>query len=130
MTLAAALVFAAVVAAAVGFQVALALGAPLGAWALGGRYPGRLPASLRVAAVVQAFVLALLALLVLSAADVIGGDVVASVPWLVWLPVAFSAISLVLNLVTPSSGERRVWAPVAAVLLVTSLTVALTAAPG
>ena len=41
-----------------------------------------------------------------------------------------TAISLVLNLITPSAPERRIWAPVAAVLLVTSLTVALTAPPG
>jgi hypothetical protein len=78
---------------------------------------------------VQAIVLGLLALIVLSAARLVQPNVAAGLPWLVWLPVLFSAISLVLNVVTPSAGERRIWAPVAAVLLVTSLAVALTAAP-
>ena len=129
MTFAAAVLFALVVAGAVAFQLALAVGAPLGTYAMGGRYPGRLPPAMRASAVVQAVVLALLALIVLSAARVVLPTIAAGLPWLVWLPVVFSAISLVLNAATPSAGERRIWAPVAAVLLVTSLTVALTAAP-
>jgi hypothetical protein len=129
MTIAAALLFTIVVAGAVAFQLALAVGAPLGTYAMGGRYPGRLPPAMRASAVVQAVVLALLALIVLSAARVVLPTIAAGLPWLVWLPVVFSAISLVLNAATPSAGERRIWAPVAAVLLVTSLTVALTAAP-
>ena len=130
MTVAAAVVFTVVVAAAVAFQLALALGAPWGRYAMGGRYPDRLPAPMRVAAVVQAVVLALLALVVLSAAGVAIPGLVAALPWLVWVPVVVSAVSLVLNVATPSAGERRIWAPVAAVLLVTSLAVALTARPG
>ena len=35
------------------------------------------------------------------------------------------AVALVLNLITPSGGERAVWAPVALVLLLSSLVVAL-----
>lgn len=34
--------------------------------------------------------------------------------------------ALVLNTVTPSRGERRVWAPITAILAASSLTVALT----
>jgi hypothetical protein len=128
VTVAAALVFAAVVAFAVAFQLALALGAPLGEYALGGRYPGRLPAAMRVSAVAQAVVLVLLAVIVVSAAGIAVPGIAATFPWLAWLPVLFSAVSLVLNLATPSAGERRVWAPVAAVLLITSLIVALAAA--
>jgi hypothetical protein len=130
VTVAGALIFALVVAGAAAFQLALALGAPWGSYAMGGRYPGRLPPAMRAAAVVQGLVLVLLALVVLAAADVVRADLVTSLPWLVWLPVAFAAISLVLNVVTPSAGERRIWAPVAATLLVTSAVVAVTASPG
>ena len=130
MTVVAAVLFALVVAFAFAFQLALAMGAPWGTYAMGIRYPGRLPSAMRASAVVQGVVLALLALVVLSAAHVVAPGIAAGLPWLVWVPVIFSAISLVLNLATPSAGERRIWAPVAAVLLVTSLTVALTAAPG
>jgi hypothetical protein len=129
VTVVAGVLFALVVAFACAFQLALAMGAPLGTYAMGGRYPGRLPPAMRASAIVQAIVLGLLALIVLSAARLVQPNVAAGLPWLVWLPVLFSAISLVLNVVTPSAGERRIWAPVAAVLLVTSLAVALTAAP-
>jgi hypothetical protein len=72
-------------------------------------------------------VLVLLALLVLSAAGLVLPGVATALPWVAWIAVAFSAVSLVLNLMTPSAVERRLWAPVGAVLLVTSLVVALTA---
>jgi hypothetical protein len=34
-------------------------------------------------------------------------------------------VSLVLNAITPSAGERRIWVPVALALLATSLVVAV-----
>lgn len=47
--------------------------------------------------------------------------------WLIWLPVGVSALAVLLNLVTPSAGERRIWVPVSLVLLASSLVVALAA---
>lgn len=117
--------FAAVTAGAGAFQVGLALGAPWGSYAMGGRFPGAFPPRFRVAAVVQAVVLALLAIIVLSAAGIAAAGLVEAIPWLVWVPVAFSAVSLVLNAISPSAGERRIWVPVALVLLATSLVVAV-----
>ena len=125
MGTAAALVFAIVTVGAIMFQLALALGAPWGQYAMGGAIPGRLPRRLRVAAVVQALVLALLALVVLAHAGLVGVSPVRDLPWLVWLAVAFSAVSLVLNAISRSTGERRIWVPVAFVLLGSSLIVAL-----
>jgi hypothetical protein len=127
VTEAAAVIFAIAVAGIVAFQVGLGLGAPWGAYAMGGRYPGRFPPPMRIAAVVQAVVLIVLALLVLSVAGLVLPSIGRALPWVAWIAVAFSAVSLVLNLVTPSAVERRLWAPVGAVLLVTSLAVALTA---
>ena len=127
MTTVAAVLFAVVTAGVIVFQIGLALGAPWGAYAMGGRYPGRYPAGMRVAAVVQAVALVVLAVIVLSTAGLVVPSLSEGFPWLVWLTVAFSAVSLVLNLITPSAGERRIWAPVGAVLLASSLTVALTA---
>jgi hypothetical protein len=43
----------------------------------------------------------------------------------VWFVVVFVTVSLVLNLITPSAGERALWAPVAAVLLASSTVVAI-----
>ena len=48
-------------------------------------------------------------------------------PWLIWVAVAVSALSVLLNAITRSAGERRIWLPVALTLLVCSVTVALTA---
>ncbi len=121
----AAIVFTITAGGVIAFQLALALGAPWGAYAMGGAYPGRYPTPMRVAAVVQAGLIAALALIVLSAAGLVLPDLAQSLPWLVWVAVAFSAIALVLNTITRSAGERRIWAPVTAVLLLTSLVVAL-----
>lgn len=125
MTTAAALLFTVVTAGVVVFQCALALGAPWGAYAMGGRFPGRYPPAMRIAALVQAVVLGLVALVVLSAAGLVLPSLAQSLPWLIWLAVAFSAVSLVLNAITPSAGERKIWVPVAVVMLASSLVVAL-----
>jgi hypothetical protein len=121
----AALVFAVVAGGVVAFQLALALGAPWGAYAMGGAFPGRFPPPLRVAAVVQGVVIALLAVAVLSDAGLVLPDLAAAFPWLVWVPVAGSAVAVVLNAISRSAGERRIWVPVAVALLVSSLIVAL-----
>lgn len=126
MTQAAAIAFAIVVAGVVAFQLALALGAPWGAYAMGGAFPGRFPPRMRVAAALQAVVLGALGVVVLSDAGVILPALADSVPWLIWVTVAVSVLSLALNAITPSAGERRIWVPVAIVLALTSLIVAAT----
>ena len=107
------------------FQLALALGAPWGDRAMGGRWPGTLPAAARVGAVVQAVALSLLAVVVLDAAGILGVGWTAAWPWLAWVPVAVSAISVVMNAATRSPAERRTWLPVALLMLVTSVMVAV-----
>ena len=128
MTTAAAIVFAVVTVGVIPFQIALALGAPWGEYAMGGRFPGRYPPGMRVAAVGQAVLLVVLPVDVLSEAGLLVPDVAQTLPWLVWVAVAISVASVVLNVITPSAGERRIWVPVTEVMLVCSLFVALTAA--
>lgn len=120
----AALVYTVVSVGVIAFQLALAAGAPWGAYAMGGAFPGQFPPELRVGAIVQALILALLALVVLSRAGVAMPGWSRASQWLIWVVVAFSALSLVLNLITPSAGERLIWAPVAFVMLVSSVVVA------
>ena len=109
----------------IAFQIALALGAPWGAYAMGGAFPGQFPPELRVAAVVQAVILAGLALVVLARAGITLPKWSRTSRWLVWVVVAFSALSLVLNLITPSARERAIWAPVALIMLTSSVIVAI-----
>ena len=120
----AALVYAAVSAGVIAFQLALAAGVPWGAYAMGGAFPGRFPMEMRVAAAVQALVLAGMAAIVLSRAGLLmpGWRPARGMAWVV---VAVAAISLVLNLITPSQGERAIWAPVALLMLVSSAVVAI-----
>jgi hypothetical protein len=124
ITQVAAVIFAVVAFGVIGFQIALALGAPWGRFAMGGAFPGRFPPPLRIAALVQALVVAALAIVVLSAAGLVASDLVVRFPWLPWIPVAFSGLALILNGISRSPGERRVWVPVTLVMLVSSLVVA------
>lgn len=123
----AAILYAVASAGVVLFQFALALGAPWGAYAMGGAFPGRFPPAMRVAAVVQAVLLALMAGVVLARAGLAlpGWDVASA--WLIWGVVAFCAVAVVLNSISRSAGERRLWVPVTLVMLASSLAVALTA---
>lgn len=118
------IVYAVATGVVVAFQIALALGAPWGEYAMGGAYPGQFPPALRIAALVQAGILVGLAGIVLARAGIALQRWERVARWMVWVAVGFSAVSLVLNLITPSAGERMLWAPVAFVLLVCSLLVA------
>ena len=119
------IVYAAATAVVVAFQIALALGAPWGAYAMGGAFPGQFPPAMRVGAFVQAGILLGFAGIVLARAGIALRTWERVSRWMVWVVVGFSALSLVLNLITPSAGERMLWAPVALVLLVCSLLVAI-----
>lgn len=129
LSAAAAIVFALVTAGAIGFQIALALGAPWGSYAMGGQFPGRYPPRMRIAALLQAVLLVPIAVIVLSHAGLVLPSLSDALPWLIWLVVALAGVSLVLNAITPSAGERRIWVPVAVVLLASSLAVAVSAGP-
>jgi len=91
---------------------------------MGGAFPGQFPPALRITALVQAAVLLFFAAIVLARANVAIHIWSRASRWLVWLVVAFAAVGLVLNLITPSADERMIWAPVAFVQFVSSLLVA------
>lgn len=121
----AALLYATVSAGVVAFQIALAVGVPWGEYAMGGAFPGQFPPALRIAALVQAILLVALAAVVMARAGLIRNGWPRRAHRLVWLVVAFAAVSFVLNVLTPSTGERAIWAPVALLLLLSSMIVAL-----
>ena len=120
----AAVIYAIIILGVIAFQIALVAGVPWGAYAMGGAFPGQLPPALRIAAIVQAVLLAGMAAVILAQAGLIlPGWSQGS--WLVWIVVAVMLLGLVLNLITPSAGERKIWAPALAILLICSLIVAL-----
>jgi hypothetical protein len=124
LTKVAAILYTVVSLGVVAFEIALAAGAPWGEYAMGGAFPGQFPPALRVTALVQAALLIGMALVVLARAGLILPGWSRVSRWLVWFVVGFAAFSLLLNLITPSSSERAIWAPTALVLLLSSAVVA------
>ena len=122
---AAALVFATVTSCVVAFQIALACGAPWGDIAMGGVSPGVLPPALRAAAIVQAALLVAMILIVFARAGIAVPSWSRWSAHFIWVVVALAAVSTVLNAITPSDDERIVWLPVAIVMLISSVIVAL-----
>lgn len=100
-------VFSILITVVILFQAALAAGMPWGEYAMGGKFPGRLPASMRVACLIQIAVLALLALIVLSKAEVILPGWQKFAESTIWFVVAFSVIASILNLITKSVREKE-----------------------
>ncbi len=108
------------------FQIALAFGAPWGHLTLGGRFPGKLPFALRIVALMQAGMLLLLTGIVVSKSGWAFAECQEFSQWGIWIVVAVSWLTWILNLVTPSRGERLLWAPLAGVLAVSSVVLART----
>lgn len=118
-------IFSALTAVVVVFQLALALGKPWGEMAMGGKFPGRLPPKMRVAALVQMVPLVLIALVVLTRANLIFGEYFEFSKSAIWFVVAFCLVGSILNTITPSKKERMLWAPVTVALLICSFVVAM-----
>ena len=125
----AAIIYAIATFGVISFEIALAAGAPWGAYAMGGASPGQFSPALRIGAIVQAMLLAGMAAVILARAGLILPGWSRVSHWLVWIVVALTAFSLVLNLITSSAGERAIWAPTLALLLVSSLIVAFSSSP-
>jgi hypothetical protein len=121
----------AAIAAAVGFlaiaafQLALALGAPLGRAAWGGAHE-RLPSRLRIASAVAVVIWMLAALVILQRGGV---RVVAllepAAQWGPWILVGLLPLGAIMNFASSSRWERFGWGPLAAILTVLCLIVAI-----
>ena len=121
----AALIFAALISLVALFQLALALGAPWGAVAMGGAFPGVYPPAMRAVALVQVLILGGVGLVVCVRAGLVFPWWTAAARWPTWVVVALLVVGVVLNLITPSGLERLIWAPVATLLCLSALRVAL-----
>lgn len=107
------------------FQAALAVGAPLGRAAWGGA-TAELPPRLRIASAVAVVIWLLAATIVLGR---VGAQVVPlAAPvllWGTWILVALSALGAMVNFASSSPWERFLWGPLAVVLGLLTLVVAL-----
>lgn len=121
----AAILFTLVLAALAIFQVALIAGAPLGHYAWGGA-DRVLPRQKRVGSVISIVLYAIFAFLALERGgviDVFGSSIVVVIA--MWVVTVYLASGIVLNAISRSRKERFVMTPVALVLTVLALLVAL-----
>jgi hypothetical protein len=106
------------------FQFCLSIGLPWGAASMGGKYPGVYPKKMRIVAVVNMIILSILMMIVLINAGLILPQFFSFSEIAIWFLVVFYGIGTVLNTITPSKIER-IWAPVAAIQLITTIIVAI-----
>lgn len=106
------------------FQFCLSIGLPWGAASMGGKYPGVYPKKMRIVALVNMIILNFLMLIVLVNAGLILPQLMSFSEIAIWFVVVFYAIGTVLNTITPSKIER-IWAPVAAIQMITTIIVAI-----
>ena len=110
------------------FQVALVLGAPWGEYTQGGGTSGSLPASGRTVAAVSCLLSILMAGAILARA---GDGPLRRLPprvvtVLAWITTVVAVITVVPNIITRSTAERAIWAPISIVLLLLVITVMVT----
>lgn len=107
------------------FHLCLVIGMPWGKATMGGKYPGKLPNGMRIISVISMIILFILAIIVLAKADLVIYEFKSISSVAIWFVVGFSAIGTILNIITPSKIERNIWGPTTALLLITSIIVAL-----
>ena len=112
-----ALAYAGMCAGLIVFHTCLVLGAPWGDLTQGGANPGILPLSARAFAALSAVLLAGMALSIMSHAGLWP-----SWPrWTVWVSLTIQGVTTVLNWITPSPRERRLWGPYVTVMTALAL---------
>lgn len=85
--------------------------------------------ALRAVAGTSAVLLVGMIAIVRARAGLVAGSWAARCARLVWLVVGYCVLGVVLNAATPSAEERRLWLPVVALMLISSLRVAVAAQP-
>lgn len=124
-----AVVFVAVLVLLALFQLALAFGAPWGRFAWGGQHPGALPAGYRAASAFSILVYGFMAVLALNRAGVLDVFPDGFTRVAAWVVFAYLALGVAMNAISRSKPERYVMTPVAVVLAVLALFIALSPAP-
>jgi hypothetical protein len=123
----AAILFTALILLLAAFQLALAAGAPLGEYAWGGQRTGRLPARLRAGSAVSIVIYLFFALVVLDRAGLVDALPDGFSRVAIWVVFGILALGTVANLASRSRRERFVMTPVAALLALLALVVAIQA---
>lgn len=125
ITTIAAFTYAILMAVVILFQFGLTIGLPWGEASMGGKFPGKYPPKMRVVSFLNMIILSFITIIILVKADIMLSPFKPFSNVAVWFVVAFAAIGAVLNTITQSKIERRIWAPVTILQLIASIIVAL-----
>jgi hypothetical protein len=106
------------------FQFSLAIGIPWGDASMGGKFPGKYPPKMRIVAIINMLILSCMVVIVLVHANLALSQLKAVANKGIWFVVAFSMIAVILNAITPSKIERKIWAPISLIQLITCIIVA------
>jgi len=107
------------------FQLALVFGAPMGEYAYGGQMPGKLPIPYRVASAVSFLLLLAIAghyLAQLGLVPKLLSDDLNQ--WVNWGLIGFAAAAAVVNNITRSVKEKRLWGSTTIAMLIAAIVVA------
>ena len=108
------------------FQIALISGAPWGEYAFGGQNKGVLPRNLRIGSAITSFLYLGIAGHYLAQLGIFPKLLSPELNQVAnWAIVGINTLALIMNTITPSKKERMIWAPIALVLLATSVAIAL-----
>jgi hypothetical protein len=108
------------------FQLALAFGAPMGEYAYGGQMPGKLPIPYRISSAFS-FVLTLgIAGHYLAQLGVVPKLLSEDLnQWVNWGLIGFASAAALLNNITKSAKEKRLWGSTTIAMLIAAIVVAL-----
>lgn len=106
------------------FQIALIFGAPLGGFAWGGQHR-TLPLRLRISSIASILIYALMSLIVLSKSGVIDAIPSGMAEAGTWATCLYCLVGIFMNTISRSRLERLTMVPLAALLFLASLVVAL-----
>jgi hypothetical protein len=108
------------------FQLALVLGAPMGEYAYGGQMPGKLPIQYRVSSAVSFVLLLAIAGHYLAQMGVVPKLLSEDLnQWVNWGLIGFAAAAAVMNNITKSAKEKRLWGSTTIAMLIAAIVVAL-----
>ncbi len=108
------------------FQLALVFGAPMGEYAYGGQMPGKLPIPDRVSSAISFLLMLAIAGHYLAQLGVVPKLLSPELnQWANWGLIGFAALAAVMNNITRSVKERRLWGSTTIAMLIAAIVVGI-----
>jgi hypothetical protein len=108
------------------FQLALVFGAPMGEYAYGGQMPGKLPIPYRVSSAISFLLMLAIAGHYLAQLGVVSKLLSPELnQWVNWGLIGFAALAAVMNNITRSVKERRLWGSTTIAMLIAAIVVGI-----